>query len=67
MKPLALEKQKKKLEDILRVVKQKELSLAEGRRLASDLYILGQVFPEHLQLFDEQLTVLVAARKGGEK
>lgn len=65
MKPLALEKQKKKLEDILRVVKQKELSLAEGRRLASDLYILGQVFPEALQLFDEQLMVLVSDRKGG--
>jgi len=51
----SLSEQQKLLGDCLLAVEVRGLSLAEGRRLAGELYATGQIYPELLQSYDEKL------------
>jgi len=60
---LTRDEQLKRLAKFENTFRVKELSLAEGRRLAADLYANGGLFPELLQRFDEFLLREIEKRK----
>lgn len=59
---LEKDEQLKKLKEFEQTFKERSLSLAEGRRLAADLYATGGLYPELLQSFDEALIIELEKR-----
>lgn len=63
---LEKEEQLKRLKEFEQTFKEKGLSLAEGRRLAANLYATGGLYPELLQSFDETLIIELESRSNGK-